>query len=304
MHVGLIDIDNTRFPTLTLMKLSAWHKAHGNTVELISPADVLGGNLFGKWDMIYASCIFERNKHVADDLAKAGVMVGGSGYDMSRKLPTEIEHIMPDYSLYGITDTAYGFLTRGCPRQCPFCIVKDKEGVSSVKVADLSEWWSGQKFIKLLDPNLLACKAGNELLQQLIDSHARVDFTQGMDARLLTDENIQLIQQIRYDRIHFAWDNPRDKTVPKALRKFKTYTKNLKTDYVKHKVYVLTNYWSTLEEDLMRVYWLRDNNFDPYVMIFDKQNAPQKVHYLQRWVNNKLVFRTIDRFEEYDHTKG
>ena len=141
-------------------------------------------------------------------------------------------------------------------------------------------------------------------MQQLIDSHARVDFTQGMDARLLTDENIQLIQQIRYDRIHFAWDNPRDKTVPKALRKFKTYTKNLKTDYVKHKVYVLTNYWSTLEEDLMRVYWLRDNNFDPYVMIFDKQNAPQKVRYLQRWVNNKLVFRTIDRFEEYDHTKG
>ena len=105
---------------------------------------------------------------------------GGTGYDMNITLPKEVEHYYPDYELYGITDTAYGYLTRGCPRHCPFCIVADKEGVQSVKVADLKEFWNGQKKIKLLDPNILACKDWKSLLTQLIDSRAEVDFTQGL----------------------------------------------------------------------------------------------------------------------------
>ena len=177
--------------------------------------------------------------------------------------------------------------------------MSDKEGSKSIKVADLSEWWNGQKNIKLLDPNILACPDHIDLLEQLRDSKAYIDITQGMDARLLTDENLQVIKDLKIKRIHFAWDNPKDKVVPEKLLLFKSYTKNLKTDYVKHKCYVLTNYWSTLEEDLYRVYWLRDNGFDPYVMIYGKPNAPKEIRRLQRWVNNKRIFRTCNKFDEY-----
>lgn len=142
MNVGLIDVDmkNTGkriFPTLTLMKLSAYHKAKGDCVTLLSVDQYLNGDIFSEYDKVYASCIFTKNKGIAEKLACMGVMVGGSGYDMSTKLRDDIEHIMPDYSLYNIPDTAYGFLTRGCPRHCPFCIVADKEGAHSYKVADL-----------------------------------------------------------------------------------------------------------------------------------------------------------------------
>lgn len=304
MNVGLIDVDmkNTGkkvFPTLTLMKLSAYHKAKGDCVTLLSVDQYLNGDIFSEYDKVYASCIFAKNKGIAEKLACMGVMVGGSGYDMSTKLRDDIEHIMPDYSLYNITDTAYGFLTRGCPRHCPFCIVADKEGAHSYKVADLSEWWSGQKFIKLLDPNILACPESKELLSQLVDSKSYIDVTQGMDARLLHEDNIELVTALKIKTIHFAWDNPHDEVVPKRLKFFKAHTKNLRTDYVKHKCYVLTNFQSTIDEDLYRIQWLRENNFDPYVMIYNKENAPKKIRELQRWCNNKMIFRSEPNFEKY-----
>ena len=304
MKVGLIDIDGTDFPTLTLMKLSAWHKAKGDTVELLKPADVLGGVLFGGWDKLYASCIFDKNRHIAEAIAReTGAEIGGSAWDMAKKLPYEIEHARPDYSLYGVSDTAYGFLTRGCPRQCPFCIVAGKEGAKSVKVADLHEWWRGQKFIKLLDPNILASEDSFDLLNQLAVSGAWVDFTQGVDARLLNDENLGLLSKIKTKMIHFAWDNPKDKSVPTALLKYRE-AKGGRLDHRKNAVYVLTNYWSSFEQDLERVYWLREHDFDPYVMIYDKEHAPQNIRMLQRWVNNKIVFWTVNRFEDYDRKKG
>ena len=227
---------------------------------------------------------------------------GGTGTNNKHTLPEKIEHCFPDYSLYGIKDKSFGFLTRGCPRHCPFCIVGDKEGLASRKVADLSEFWNGQKYIKLLDPNLLACAEHMNLLEQLANSGAKVDFTQGLDARKLTRANIDLINNIKIERVHFAWDNPRDKRIPAALRIFLNHT-NIK-EVKRRTVYVLTNYWSTLEEDLYRVYWLRDNGYDPYVMIYDKPNAPTITRYLQRWVNNKKIFRTVLKFEDYDHTVG
>lgn len=98
----------------------------------------------------------------------------------------QAESMYPDYDLYGISDTAYGFLTRGCPRQCPFCIVSKKEGKTSYKVADLSDFWNGQRYIKLLDPNLLASSECENLLQQFIESRAWVDISQGLDVHLMT----------------------------------------------------------------------------------------------------------------------
>ena len=310
MHnFGLVHIDtNSKYPNLVLMKLSAWIKSKLQpgtyNIDLLKPADVLNGyNMFRQYDVLYGACVFSENKHLADALAAKGVSVGGSGtgkYEIT--LRPDQEHIMPDYSLYGITDTAYGFLTRGCPRHCPFCIVGDKEGLVSRKVADLQEFWNGQKFIKLLDPNLLACTDHMNLLEQLANSEAKVDFTQGLDARKLTRANIDLINNITIERVHFAWDDPRDRKIPTALKIFLNHTKV--KEVKRRTVYVLTNYWSTHEEDLYRVYWLRDNGYDPYVMIYDKPNAPTITRYLQRWVNNKKIFRTVLKFEDYDHTVG
>lgn len=301
MDIALIDCDfkkrKTVFPTLTLMKLSAWHKAKGDNVTLLTYDEYIRGDLFHSFDKAYASCIFTENKLKAESLAAIGVEVGGSGYSLDSQLPYEIEHIMPDYSLYDIEDTAYGFLTRGCIRYCPFCIVCDKEGPSSRKVANLSEWRSGQKCIKLLDPNLLACSDHMELLQQLVDSKAWVDVTQGTDIRLVTTENLGLINQLKIKMLHFAWDNPKDKGIMEKLLWFRERT-TVKHDHLL-KVYVLTNYWSTFQEDLDRVYWLRNNGYDPYVMVYDKANASRQIKDLQRWCNNKIIFRKCDRFEYY-----
>ena len=298
MHVGLVDVDGTKFPNLVLMKLSAWHKVRGDCVSLLRPDDVLlGGNLFGGYDKLYAACVFTANNHVVRRLGEIGAEVGGTGTDYAHMLPYEIEHIYPDYALYGSTNTTYGFLTRGCPRACPFCIVAGKEGRISRKVADLGEFWSGERYIKLLDPNLLAAKEHAELLGQIAASGAWVDFTQGLDARLLTSENIALINACKVKMIHFAWDNPRDASIPKMLRMFAE--RSAVTDYRKRRVYLLTNYWSTHEEDLWRVYWLREHGYDPYVMIYAKSHAPKETRRLQRWVNNKLIFRSCERFEDY-----
>lgn len=298
MRVGLVDVDGTKFPNLVLMKLAAWHKNHGDEVDLLAPNDVIiGGNLFGDYDKIYAACVFTENSEIAQRLAYIGAEIGGTGTNNTCTLPHEIEHIYPDYALYGSTTTAYGFLTRGCPRACPFCIVAGKEGRTSRKVADLSEFWNGERYIKLLDPNLLAAPEHMELLGQLTASEAWVDFTQGLDARLLTTENINLLNMCKVKMMHFAWDNPRDEHIPQMLQMFAE--RSTVTDYRKRRVYVLTNYWSTHAEDLQRVCWLREHGYDPYVMIYDKPNAPRETRRLQRWANNKIIFRSCERFEDY-----
>lgn len=210
----------------------------------------------------------------------------------------------PDYTLYPdlTRDTAYGFLTRGCPRGCKFCIVASKEGRRAHKVANLSEFWNGQKHIKLLDPNLLACREHPDLLQQLIDSKACVDFTQGLDIRLTTEQNIGLLNQIKIDKIHFAWDNPKD-DLKSYFERYKELAKH-KTHGRYGTVYLLTNFGSTMQENLYRIYTLRDLGYDPYVMVYDKPNAPQEIRHLQRWCNNKFIFCSCDRFEDYKAQKG
>ncbi|MBQ6481725.1 MAG: hypothetical protein IJI45_11455 [Anaerolineaceae bacterium] len=297
MNIGLVDVDDTNFPNLVLMKLSAWYKRQGDSVALLKPDDVIKGqNLFQPWDKLIGACVFTKNMTLVKRLREQGAEVAGIGTDDKRVLPDEIEHIYPDYSLYGIKDTAYGFLSRGCPRGCPFCIVAGKEGKQSRKVADLSEWWHGQNNIMLCDPNLLACPDRDDLLDQLIDSGAWVDVNQGFDARLLNDSVIEKINMMKIKMLHFAWDNPRDEVVPKMLKKF---AERNSLNYRQRRVYVLVNYWSTLNEDLRRVYWLREHGFDPYVMVYEKENAPKQIRRLQRWVNNKLIFRSCERFEDY-----
>lgn len=292
MNIGLIDVDGHNFPNLALMKISAWHKSRGDHVEWCVPIQ--------RYDRVYQSRVFDDTYSADIDWIPQAdeIIKGGTGYGLDNKLPDEIEHIYPDYSLYPemTRDTAYGFLTRGCPRHCAFCIVGDKEGLYSRKVADLTEFWSGQKNIKLLDPNLLACREHLELLQQLVDSAAYVDFTQGLDIRLTTPENVELLNQMRIKRLHFAWDNPMENLVPW----FEEFTSQYKRKDPSRKiVYVLTNFGSTMEENLYRVYTLRELGYDPYIMIYDKPNAPREIRWLQRWVNNKAIFRSCANFEDY-----
>ena len=182
MRIGLIDVDSHNFPNLCLMKLAAYHRQQGDQVEWY--------NSECHYDIVYQSKVFDDTYSKDIDFIPNATQVirGGTGYGLDNKLPDAVEHCMPDYSLYGITDTAYGFLTRGCPRHCAFCIVGDKEGLRSQKVADLSEFWNGQPNIELLDPNLLACKDRMELLDQLIDSRAMVNINQGFDIRLANAE--------------------------------------------------------------------------------------------------------------------
>ena len=300
MNIALIDADSHHWPNLALMKLSAWHKKRGDSVGWWREC--------GEYDRVYISKVFDSaySPDIAEPTNAQEIVKGGTGYNLENRLPDEIEHTCPDDSLYpALTrDTAFGFLTRGCSRACPFCCVSEKEGKHSRKVADLSEWWSGQRNVKLLDPNLLACPEHLELLGQLARSGAYVDFTQGLDARLLNEDNIAAVNQVKLKGIHFAWDSVREEEA--VLRGLKLYA-GLARRRPHGKfgtVYVLVNYDSTMEENLHRIYTLRELNYDPYVMVYDKPNAPQEIRWLQRWCNNIRIFRSTPDFRDYDPKRG
>lgn len=150
-----------------------------------------------------------------------------------------------------------------------------------------------------MDANLLACRDRDELLGQLIESRAYVDFTQGLDCRLLDADAIDAINRIRLKEIHFAWDSvAEDDAVLRGLRQYAEKAKR-KPHGKYATVYVLTNYGSTHEEDLYRVETLRAMGYDPYVMVYDRPNAPSITRQLQRWTNNKRIFNTVTDFKDY-----
>ena len=309
MKIGLIDVDGHHFPNLPLMKISAWHKQNGDRVEWYDPWK----GFLEQYDKVYMSKVFSFSEDYEHPIYAKEISRGGSGYCISlvdgkevfdkskdKELPYEVEHIYPDYSLYPkeTEDTAYGFLSRGCPRKCGFCHVASKEGRCSYKVTDLSEFWNGQKHIVLCDPNILACKDHMELLQQLVDSKARVEFNQGIDIRLVTDKNMELLKQIKLESIHFAFDRWQDKDIIEPrLRAFKE-----KTGYNRSKggvmVYILVNYDTTLEQDIYRIQLCRELNFSPYPMIYDKEHCDPIYKRLQRWCNN-YIFWGCPTFEQY-----
>lgn len=305
-RIGLIDVDGHNFPNIPLMKIAAWHKQQGDLVEWYDPM------FSGHMDKVYMAKVFSFTPDYQYFIDANEVVKGGSGYcidlvngkevfnkALDTDLPYEIEHIYPDYSLYGITDTAYGFLTRGCPRACDFCHVVAKEGRKSSKVADLNEFWNGQKNIVLCDPNILACREWKDLMQQLIDSKAWVDINQGLDIRLMTEEKAEMIKQMKVKQLHFAWDRYEDKKI--ILPKFKVFKDITGMDIRKLNVYVLCNFDTTIEQDLERIYTLREMGFWAYVMLYDKEHIPKghDLRKLARWVNNRFIFAKCKTFEEY-----
>ena len=214
MRIGLIDVDaesrgKTTFPNLSLMKISSAHKALGDEVEWYSP-------FAERYDKVYMSKVFgqEYSRDYPCAVNADEIIKGGSGYAISvvdgkevydrakdMALPYSVEHAMPDYSLYGITDTAYGFLTKGCPRGCAFCHTAAMQGTKVRTVATLDEFWDGQKNIVLLDPNLTASPDCIEHLNVLAESKAYVDFSQGLDVRCLTDEKLDALNKVKWNCI-------------------------------------------------------------------------------------------------------
>lgn len=307
MKIGLIDVDGHNFPNIPLMKISAHHKAIGDYVEWYQPL------ISGHMDKVYMSKVFSFTPDYQYFIDADEVKKGGSGYcielvnrkevycsERDSNLPDEIEHIYPDYSIYPdqTKNTAYGFLTRGCPRNCSFCHVASKEGRCSYKVADLSEFWRGQKKIMLCDPNILACKDHMDLLQQLADSKAKVNFNQGLDIRLVNEQNIELLKQIKLDGIHFAFDRWQDKDIIEP--RLRDFVK--KTGYNRSRgrvmVYILCNYDTSIEQDIYRIQLCRELNVSPYPMIYDKEHADPIYRRLQRWCNN-FIFWKVKTFDEY-----
>lgn len=304
MKIGLYDVDSHNFPNLALMKISAWHKSKGDTVEWWCP--IL------HFDKVYVSKIFgDEYSQLSQFCINADeVIYGGTGFAITiengvevfhknrdKDLPYEIEHMYPDYDLYPqyTKDTAYGFLTRGCPNNCSFCSVSKKEGRESHKVADLKEFWNGQKNIKLLDPNILACKDRLELLEQLAESKAKVDFTQGLDARFLTEEICNLLKRIRIKSVHFAFDLMKhEKAIIKGLKMYSSIVGTTHNDIV----YMLTNFDTTHEQDMYRLRAIEQCGFYPDVRVYRKNTAPQITRDLQGWCNNRIIYKSC-KWEDF-----
>lgn len=309
MRIGLIDVDGHNFPNLALMRISAYHKAKGDEVEW-------WWTDFIHYDIVYMSKVFSDaySPDVPEPLNADKVIKGGTGYAISlvdgvevfdktkhQNLPDEIEKMFPDYSIYPEIPFAVSMTSRGCPRGCSFCHVAAKEGRCSIKVADVKDFWTpetGKTEIKVLDPNITACRDKRDLMKQYAETGCWIDFTQGIDIRLVNDDDIADLNRMKIKEVHFAWDNPKDKLEDK----FRNYS--LKATHKPHgnfgTVYVLTNFNSTMDENLHRIYTLRDLGFDPYVMVYNKPNASVEVRHLQRWCNNKMMFNRVKRFEDVE----
>lgn len=202
MKVLLMDLDVTNrrkpSPNLALMKLSSYHKTKGDEVYLNFPLQ--------QPDITYASCVFTWNAKKRAQVPD-GAIVGGSGIDLKAKLPSEVEHIMPDYSLYPGIDYSMGFTSRGCIRKCPWCIVPEKEG--NIKPwARIYEFWDRRhRKIVLLDNNLLAAPNWRRTMEDLIAEGIEVDFNQGLDIRLVNEDTVDYLKRAKTKQMRFAFDN-------------------------------------------------------------------------------------------------
>jgi hypothetical protein len=262
MKVLLIDADSV-IPNIALMKLSAWHKSLGNNVELMRvnlpyyPNRKKTTFVAPSADKTYCSVVFDGN---ADYIIGDNIIFGGTGFDLTIKIPAEADEFDPDYSIYPNNDTSYGFITRGCIRNCSFCKVPKKEGYIH-KVASVESIVRHKK-VKFLDNNILALPEHKEILTELVEKNIKCQFIQGLDIRLLDSENSDLLSKINYiGEYIFAFDNWKYKTIIEKKMNFLSWRRPYQL-----KFFVYIHPEMPLAETVKRIVWLKENQCLPYIM--------------------------------------
>ena len=311
MRIGLIDVDGRGkkkkhgamvYPNLALCKISAWHKAQGHEVLWYEPM------FSGHCDKVYVSKVFNFSSDIDFYIDADEVIRGGTGYDIGSLLPQEIDKMPPDYSIYPLVpkDVAYGFLTRGCPNKCKWCVVPTKEG-NIRPYMDVDEIATPERNkLILMDNNILAAgDYAKEQLQKIIDRGYKVDFNQALDARLVTDEFASLLAQIKWlkTRIRFGCDTQvQIKECERAIKliqshgykgQFFLYTM-LNENF--RECFSRINYWWQKNQELIaehhqaRIYPYAQPYRDPYD---PSRPIPQWQKDMAHWVNKKQLFENI-----------
>lgn len=289
MFVGLHDSDFTGFPNYALMKISAWHKGRGDTVEW--------WDAITSYDQVYSSKIFtfsEENLYLPENTIK-----GGIGYGLYEDLPNEIDNAFPDYSLYPACDYAIGFLTRGCVNKCPWCVVPRKEG----QIKPYRDWQDirrkDTKKIVFMDNNVLASDHGIRQMEKMIGEKIRIDFNQGMEARRVTTEIAEIISKLKWIRfIRFACDTDAAiDAIGKAVVLLDKY--GVHPD----RVFVYMLITNDLESAERRAIYLRKLGVtpfgQPYCDFENKIEPTRDMKRMARWINRKEIFNTVKTFKEY-----
>lgn len=287
MNIGLLDIDGHNFPNLALMKISAYHKSKNDKVEFAT--------MFERYDILYQSKVFTFTPDNEYCYQSEKIIKGGTGYNLKTKLPYEIENLCPDYDLYNV-QSAYGFLTRGCIRNCKWCLVPEKEGHLK-PAADIQDFISDKKTAVLMDNNVLASEHGIRQIEKIIDMKIKVDFNQGLDARLIDDSTAKLLSRVKWLKpLRMACDSQEmKKPIERAvglLRKHNCTPSN-------YFIYTLIN---DIEESLDRIMFLKSLNVDPFGQPFrdfeNKAEPTRQQRMMSRWVNHKAIFKTVS-WQEY-----
>lgn len=282
MKIGLLDIDGHNYPNLALMKLSKHHRNIGDSVEWV--------NHFEEYDIVYKSKVFTFSNDCQTVIQAKQIISGGTGYDCTITLPHEIDRLCPDYSLYPKFPHAYGFLTRGCPNHCGWCVVPKKEG-NIKRYMDIEEFLDGRKTAILMDNNVLAHEWGLKQIEKIVRLGIKIDFNQGLDARLITDSIAHLLSKVKWLKpLRMACDSklqiPYIQMATELLRKYHTTPSN-------YFVYVLVK---DIDDALYRVEFLRNLHLDPFAQPyrdFINNRVDKELRRFSRWVNHKATFKTV-----------
>lgn len=290
--IALHDSDYTGFPNYALMKLSAYHKAQGDRVEWWIP--------LVKYDRVYSSKIFTFSPE--DPMLPPNTVKGGTGYGILDELPPEVDAMFPDYSLYPDCDHAIGFLTRGCIRKCPWCIVPKKEG----SIRPYRHWQDakrpGCRDIVFMDNNVLACDHGIKQMEDMIGKDVRIDFNQGLDARLITPEAAEIISKLKWIRsVRMSCDT--DAMLDVVLDKVELLKQHGVKPY-RLFIYLLVQ---DIESAEHRALALRNAGVDVFAQPYrDFENSIEPTKQMKdfaRFVNRKEIFKSVDTFADYKKSR-
>lgn len=294
MRIGLIDVDGHNFPNVALMKIASWHRKNGDNVEWALP-------MFGEYDRIYASKVFTFTPDYNPIEYNAKEFIGGGiGYDIKSRLPEEIDkHTGLAYDLYPQYKFSVQFYSRGCIRHCPFCLVREKEGM--IHSVEPMQWNPKAEWIEVLDNNFFASPDWRDAIKDIRKQNLPVKF-HGVDVRIMDEEQAEALNSVRMKGyIHIAWDLPKLDLTPQ-LEAMVKYIKPYKIA-----CYVLVGFNSTKEQDLHRLNVLKRLGILPFVQPFkDYTNQRKVTQYekdLSRWANRAWLFRSMD-FEDYEPRKG